>query len=189
MVALAASVGASEIESTAQVLDAMVARLADGDRSVFAEVFRQLWPPTLRLCKSLVGDEADAADAAQAAMVKILERASDYDKQRPALPWALAIAAWECRSVSRWRWRRREEPEIVEPTHAAGDAENELVNRDLLRAAVASLGELSELDRETLLATFWEEDGGAAGVTVRKRRERALKRLRALFGRLYGIDD
>lgn len=50
-------------------LDALMARLADGDRSVFDEVFHLLWPCTLRLCTSLSGNEADAADAAQEAMV------------------------------------------------------------------------------------------------------------------------
>ena len=35
----------------------------------------------------------------QAAMMKILERAGEYDKQRPAVPWALGIAGWECRTL------------------------------------------------------------------------------------------
>jgi RNA polymerase sigma-70 factor (ECF subfamily) len=63
------------------------------------------------------------------------------------------------------------------------------VNRDLLRAALASLGELSELDKETLLATFWDEGSSASGATLRKRRERALARLKASFRRLYGLGD
>jgi RNA polymerase sigma-70 factor (ECF subfamily) len=170
-------------------LDALMARLADGDRSVFDEVFRRLWPPTLRLCSSLVRDEDDGADAAQQAMVKILERASDYDQKRPALPWALAIAAWECRSLNRWRDRRREAPDEAVERASGGAGEDDLVNRDLLRAALASLGELSELDKETLLATFWDEGSSASGATLRKRRERALARLKASFRRLYGHGD
>jgi RNA polymerase sigma-70 factor (ECF subfamily) len=170
-------------------LDPLLARLADGDRSVFREVFRRLWPPTLRLCVSLVKHEADGADAAQQAMVKILERASDYDRERPALPWALAIAAWECRTLNRWRARRREAPVDSADRALAVEAEHELVNRDLLRAALTSLGELSEIDRETLLATFWEEDSSTSGATLRKRRERALERLRLKFRRLYGLGD
>lgn len=170
-------------------LDALMARLAEGDRSVFAEVFRRLWPPALRLCESLIGNEADAADAAQQAMVKILERASDYDKTRPALPWALAIAAWECRTLKRWRQRRHEAPvDHMDRTCSVG-GEQDLVSRDLLRAAVTSLGELSELDQETLLGTFWDADGSATGATLRKRRERALVRLRSTFRRLYGLDE
>ena len=172
-----------------QELDALMARLADGDRSVFNQVFRQLWPSTLRLCISLLKHDADGADAAQLAMVKILERASDYDRARPALPWALAIAAWECRTLKRWRQRRHEAPvEDAEGIAAAG-SEQELVDRDLLRAAVASLGELSTLDQETLLSTFWEAESSGSGATLRKRRERALGRLRSTFRRLYGIGE
>jgi len=81
-------------------IDGLMARLAEGDRSVFTLVFTRLWEPTLRLCQSLLKNEADASDAAQEAMQKILERAGDYDSSRPAMPWALAIAAWECRTPS-----------------------------------------------------------------------------------------
>ena len=87
-----------------------MARLADGDRSAFTPVFRLLWPPTLRMCMSMMKNDADAKDAAQQSMEKILSRASSYDPTRPAMPWALAIAAWECvrRQTSR---RCRETPD------------------------------------------------------------------------------
>jgi RNA polymerase sigma-70 factor (ECF subfamily) len=169
-------------------LDAWMARLADGDRSVFSQVFARLWPPLQRFCGSLLQHEADAADAAQEAMQKILERAaSDYDRSRPALPWALAIAGWECRTSLRRRQRRRETGEQSGAASSA-DPEQELMQRDLTRAALAALGELSDADRDTLLATFWEEAAAVSGATLRKRRERALARLRGAFERLYGLD-
>lgn len=170
-------------------LNALMARLADGDRSVFTEVFKRLWPPTLRLCISLLRHEADASDAAQQAMQKVLERASDYDPRRPALPWALAVAAWECRTIQRRRGRRREVHEETAGDIAGADTEGELVDRALTRAAVTALGELSDTDRETLIATFWDEAASTSGATLRKRRERAVERLRGAFRRLYGIDD
>jgi len=73
-------------------IDVLVARLADGDRSVFTAVFRALWPPTLRLCRTMLKNDADAADAAQEAMEKILARASDYDRKK-ACP---AVGAGHC---------------------------------------------------------------------------------------------
>lgn len=170
----------------ASPLDLLMARLADGDRAVFASVFEQLWGPVHQLCNALLRNEADASDAAQEAMQKILERCSDYDKSRPALPWALAIAGWECRTIRRKRTRRRE----VEPEqHRSGaPLQDELIQRDLTAAAVTALGELSAADRETLLATFWDEAAPVAGATLRKRRERAIERLRKTFRRLYGLD-
>jgi len=177
-------------------LDALMARLAEGDRAVFRQVFERLWPPLQRLCRSLLHDQADAADAAQEAMQKILERApADYDRQRPALPWALAIAGWECRTLIRKRQRRREVPEADSgQSSEERDSEQEFVQRDLSRAALEALGELSELDRETLLGTFWDEAESSTAseaslpATVRKRRQRALGRLRDAFRRLYGLD-
>jgi RNA polymerase sigma-70 factor (ECF subfamily) len=174
-------------------LDLLLARLADGDRSAFPQVFARLWPPIRRLCSSLLRNEADAADAAQEALQKILERApADYDRSRAALPWALAIAGWECRTLLRKRQRRREVPEQERPESAL-DPEQSFVQQDLDRAALEALGSLSEPDRQTLIATFWAEaaaapDAAPAAATVRKRRQRALARLRDTFRRLYGLD-
>jgi RNA polymerase sigma-70 factor (ECF subfamily) len=168
-------------------IDALMARLAAGEREAFTGVFELIWGPLYRLCLSLSKSEADAADAAQEAMCKILQRASDYDPSRPALPWAMAIAAWECRTLARKRTRRREADQPLE--ERAGDhLEDEILQQDLVSAAARALGELSELDRETLVATFWEEGATATGATLRKRRERALDRLRKTWKRLYGLD-
>lgn len=175
------------MRTESNTLDALMARLADGDRAVFARVFELLWGPIHRLCITLLKNDADAADAAQEAMQKILERASDYDKNRPAMPWAMAIAGWECRTLSRKRGRRREVDE-ADHEQAGEHPEDEVVQRNLAAAAIAALGELSEADRETLIATFWDEAASVSGATLRKRRERALDRLRKTFRRLYGLD-
>lgn len=165
-----------------------MARLADGDRSAFSEVFRRLWGPVERLCLNLLRNDADAADAAQQALAKILERASDYDRHRPALPWALAIAAWECRTLRRRLLRRREVSDDVVAEPHTEDVQDDIVQRDLAQAALAAMGELSENDREALIATFWDESATVSGATLRKRRERALARLRDAWRKLYGFD-
>jgi RNA polymerase sigma-70 factor (ECF subfamily) len=167
-------------------LDALMARLADGDRSAFTPVFRRLWAPTLRMCMSMLKNDADANDAAQQSMEKILARASSYDPTRPAMPWALAIAAWECRTVRQARRRRRETADDLVKEPMTSGAEEEIVQRDLTQAALDALGQLSDVDKETLTATFAEESG-ATGATFRKRRERAVQRLRDAFRRIYGL--
>jgi RNA polymerase sigma-70 factor (ECF subfamily) len=175
-------------------LNRLMARLADGDRSAFPSVFRELWPRLRALCGSLLKHREDAEDAAQRAMEKILTRAADYDPERPALAWALSIAAWECRTLARWRQRRAEisseHVEGVERAPGAGsapDAEEELLRAELERAALSALTELSEADRGALVAAFWQE-AKAGGATARKRRQRAIERLRLAFRRLYGAD-
>jgi RNA polymerase sigma-70 factor, ECF subfamily len=175
-------------ESADETLDASMARLARGDRSAFTTVFQALWPRTLRLCTGILKNEADAADAAQQALAKILERADEYDPARPALPWALGVASWECRSLLKRRARRREVEADDAVFGATADGEEAAVERQLVDAAVTALGTLSDSDKETLLATFWEEAASVGGATLRKRRERALTRLRAAFRRLYAVD-
>jgi RNA polymerase sigma-70 factor (ECF subfamily) len=171
-----------------QNLDVLVAKLAEGDRSAFTPAFRLLWTPMLRLCTTLLKNDADATDAAQQAMYKVLERGSDYDPKRPALPWALAIAGWECRTILRKRSRRREVAEDLALELPDPAAETNAEQRMLVESALAAMGTLSQGDREALVAAFWEQGDSQRGATVRKRRERALKRLRDAFRRLYGID-
>lgn len=178
----------SIMQSASTDLDALMARLADGDRAAFDGVFEAVWDPILRLCRTLLRNDADAADAAQEALQKILLRASDYDRKRPALPWALAIAGWECRTILRRRTRRNEVGAEVLLQVGGEHPEVEIETRDLVAAALAAVGELSEMDQEVLMATFGEEASSASGATLRKRRERAIDRLRATFRRLYDLD-
>ncbi|MBL8922931.1 MAG: sigma-70 family RNA polymerase sigma factor [Myxococcaceae bacterium] len=169
-------------------LDALFARLADGDRSAFTPVFQQLWEPTLRLCTRLMGSEADGADAAQTAMVRVLERANEYDRARPALPWALGIASWECRTLKTKQARQRTKTAAGARESDEGAAVEEQERRLLLEAAMTAMGTLSASDQETLLATYWERATPASGATLRQRRARALTRLKDAFRRLYGLD-
>jgi RNA polymerase sigma-70 factor (ECF subfamily) len=168
---------------------ALLARLADGDRGVASDLFRLLWSPVRRLAGTMLRHDADADDAAQDAMVTIFARVSDYDRTRAGLPWALAIAGYACRTTRKKRSRRREDLDhAVAEVAAPSQAEDALEQQQMLEAAVATLDVLSATDRETLLATYWEEhQASASGATLRKRRERALDRLRILFRSTYGL--
>jgi RNA polymerase sigma-70 factor (ECF subfamily) len=167
-------------------LNELIARLAEGDRGAFAPTFELLWPRVRALCFSILKHPEDADDAAQQAMEKILTRASDYDRARPALPWALAIAAWECRTIAR-RMQRRREVDTQELASLPGGAvaDEEFIRHELTAAAMDALQGLSEADRSTLVGAFWEEAQDAASPALRKRRQRALDRLRMAFRRLY----
>ena len=168
-------------------IDVMMGKLADGDRAAFSPLFRALWTPAFKVCQRMLHAEADAADAAQAAMMKILERAGEYDKKRPALPWALGIAAWECRTLQKRRHRQNETAEVPQLSDGGAIADD-LEQKLLVSAAMHAMGTLSESDQETLTATYWDTAAAVGGATFRKRRERALSRLRDTFKRLYGID-
>jgi RNA polymerase sigma-70 factor (ECF subfamily) len=92
-----------------------------------------------------------------------------------------------CKTVLDGLSARRETSEESAPELSNERSEDELVERDLVRAAVDALGQLSSEDQETLLATFSEEAASVTGATLRKRRQRALERLKTAFRRLYGL--
>jgi len=172
-----------------QALQNDMVRLADGDRSASRPVFDALWPVLVSFAERLVG--ADAADVAQEAMKRVFEQASDFDKERSALGWALAICGWECRTVLAKRRRRREAPlEPAEVERATAGAALEAEDRaTLTRALNDAIATLQDTDQHTLRAAFLERIDDEAcdlpGATFRERKERALGRLRAAWRKLY----
>jgi RNA polymerase sigma factor (sigma-70 family) len=159
-------------------------RLADGDRDSFHPVFTVLWPLLRRFAARHLRPE-EAEDAAQEALVKIFFRASDFDASRSALAWALGIAAFEIRTARRRRQRRREESapaEILDAARApAPTPEAEAMVRDLEATLVELLGALRPEDAETLRLYARGDRPALAAATFRKRVERALARLRAVW--------
>ena len=63
-----------------------LSRLADGDRAAFDPVFARLWPVLRDLAQRHL-PAADAEDAAQRALLRLFERASEFDPGRDALAW------------------------------------------------------------------------------------------------------
>ena len=172
-------------------VNALLARLADGDRSAIGPAFDLLWPLLARFCRRALASDADGEDAAQEAIVKLFARAASFDPARDGLAWALAIAAWECRTVRRRAGRRREaalDP-ACEPA-AEGDLEATVAARELAAAAREALAELDPRDAATVLAALSDDPAGrpaaVAPATFRKRLERALGRLRSIWRGRHG---
>ncbi len=172
-------------------LQRCLARLADGDRAAFRPLFDLAWPCVRDVARRMMPDAADADDAAQGALVKLFERASEFDPERDALAWIVGIVSWECLTLRRKRTRRREHARGDDAIAALADArrnpEEHAIAVELERVAVAVLGTLAPADRQTLrVALFGEGERAAAPATFRKRVERALGRLRAAW-RDHGI--
>lgn len=168
-------------------VNALMIRLADGDRAVFDEVYAALWPVMTAFCSKMLSG-SDAEDAAQQALLKVFSRASTFDRAGDAFTWALAIATWEVRTVQKQMTRSRttfvDKHDAEDP---AESAEALLAREQLVTAARHVLGTLSESDQQTLVATFSDETPASVpGATFRKRRERALARLKEAWRRVYG---
>lgn len=63
--------------------------------------------------------------------------------------------------------------------------EGAAIERELAEAATRALGALSENDRAVLREAYWENARG--GPAFRKRKQRALQRVRDAMRRIYGI--
>jgi len=125
---------------------------------------------------------------AQRALLKVLDRVNDYNPALDGLTWVFALTVYEVRTLRRQKVRRRETsmdlPSDVLQDH--DNAHDALIAREVWENIEGALGALSIADREAVLATLEapnERDRlDAAG---RKRRQRAIDRLRALVVRLY----
>lgn len=122
-------------------------------------------------------------------MTKIFLQASDFDANFDVRGWALSIAAYECRTA-RKRWHRlREQPlETVVGTERGPSPEDAAIARDLEMAARELLDELRPSDAETLRGAMSGQRPAIEGATFRKRMQRALERLRALWRTRHGWD-
>lgn len=174
-------------ERALRTLDAAMVRLADGDRDAATLVFQALWPELVSFAERALGRGPDADDAAQEALEKIFSQSGDYNPQHRALAWALAIVGWECRTVLQRRRRRREQP--LEPASAIAETglnpEAVTLEQRLFAALRESMAGLSPQDQATLHEAFAEE-GNSMTPLFRKRKERALSRLRNAWRRIHG---
>jgi RNA polymerase sigma-70 factor (ECF subfamily) len=170
-------------------LSADLARLQGGQRDAARAVFDALWPTLVAFARRALTDE-QAEDAAQRALIKLFHQVHLYDARRDALSWAFAIASWEVRSIQRDAGRRSGDlrVESIEDLRASGGSVDDVVAdaemSALLEHAIAAL---PDLDRKTLLEML-EETSPRPALTpaVRKRRQRAIERLRAMWRSFYG---
>jgi len=168
-------------------LSQWMTRLADGDREPLSAALACLLPELRRFTGNVLREHADADDAAQRALVSVFARAHEYEPGRDALAWALGIAAWECRTSLRRHARRRDGaplPELDRTVDPHADPEAAMIERDLLAAIETIAGTLAQDDRAAL--GLCELDQPLAAATLRKRRQRALVRLRQVWSRIHG---
>jgi DNA-directed RNA polymerase specialized sigma24 family protein len=167
-------------------LNELMARLADGDRSAFDEVYAGLWPVVAAFCSRTLS-HADAEDAAQQSLLKVFDQAANYERNRDGVTWALSIAMWEVRTIRKRHARSKmSDLDDFELPLNTESPEQLTADRQITDAAIAVLGQLSPEDQATLMATFNEEaPDGVGHATFRKRRERALGRLKLAWRRVY----
>ena len=156
-------------------------RLADGDRQAFDGVFAHLWPVVHSLAARYL-PPIDVDDAAQTALLKLFERAAEFDPARDAVAWAVGLAMWEIRTVRRRWWRRRDTRALDDAVDVPLDdvnPEERLIAAEIAAAVGRTLATLRAEDRDALLR--FARDERSTGPTFRKRLQRARERMRAAW--------
>jgi len=164
-------------------------RLSDGDRSAMEFLVSELWPVILAFAQRGVRQHEDAEDVAQEVFLRICSRISDFDRTRDGLSWAFGIASYEVLSHRRRHTRRREllgDAELSEHVAPGASQEEAVIGQELAQAMAEALGTLSEADRLTLGLAGAPLAIAPPSATARKRRQRALERLRVVWRKLYG---
>jgi len=168
--------------------DALV-RLSDGDRSAFDVLLDALWPIVLSFAERGLNGSPDAEDVAQEVFFRICSRIADFDRSRDGLSWAFGIASYEVMTHRRRQQRRKEVhdgPSLADTLEVGASQEDLILQRETLRALEQAVGALTEDDRQAL--GFMPERSGpeVRKSTLRKRKQRALDRLRGLWRNIYG---
>lgn len=164
-------------------------RLADGDRTAFDVVVDQLWPVILAFAGRGVGRGADAEDIAQEVFLRICARISEFDVRRDGVSWAFGIASYEILTQRRRRQRKREVHDAAtlhEHADASESQEQALVARELRVILGEAMELLTDQDQQELGLAPAPALADVSGAARRKRKQRALERLRGIWRTLYG---
>lgn len=166
--------------------DAMV-RLSDGDRTAFDVLLDELWPVIVSFAERGVGRGADAEDVAQEVFYRICARITDFDRARDGLSWAFGIASYEIMTHRRRLKRRREvfdEISLFEQIDSTASQDDRLISQEMTAALERAASTLTEAERAALGLQSSVSD--AASAAHRKRKQRALDRLRRVWRQIYG---
>jgi len=174
-------------------LDALMARLSNGDRSAFEPLYAALRPRALRLAQARLassasaGAAATAEDVTQAALMKVFANASEFEPGRPCLPWFYAVVANEIRSARRRQKSTAnlgdEELEVEQAIDALPDAETVLIQREMERALELAVDALDIDSANAIRALLGRGPLPAVPpATFRKRVSRAYAKLRVILG-------
>jgi RNA polymerase sigma-70 factor (ECF subfamily) len=132
----------------------LLARVADGDRDAFGDLYTRYARPVLGLALRRLGDRGRAEDATQEAFASVWRAARTYRSDRgPVAPWLYAVA----RNAIADRGRARVEPP-AEPVDTAADEPGpaDLAEQSWLAWRVhRALETLPDTERTVLELAYW----------------------------------
>jgi RNA polymerase sigma-70 factor (ECF subfamily) len=194
------------MEPDAQRMSALMRRYAEGEDSVFDELYALAAPRLYRFCRRLATLKAETDDLFQETFLKVHRARASYAPGSNVLHWAFAIA--RATYIDRLRYWRRRPEQLGVASDAAEQAalhvddrdapDATLLAADLEQAVTLELAKMSERNRAAYV--LLREEGlnvadaaavlGATPNAVKQRAHRASEQLRsALRQSGWGDDD
>jgi len=145
------------------VTQALIRRASSGDETALEALFRQHYPPTLRLALGLLNSEQDAEEVAQDALAYALTHLDGYKPERAAFAtWLYTITVSRCRNKRRRKWlttiRLTTSDQAVDRDPGPGP-EEKVERRQRDATLWSAVGQLSPKQREAIVLRY------AAGLT------------------------
>lgn len=164
--------------ATAPTDDALLARVATGDRAALDELFARYRGVAYRVAYRLLGREADALDAVQDGFVNALTHLDRFVGRSSFKTWLLRVVCNAALDIGRQRKRAERAPqaprdfsfdELSAPDAVPADAN--LVRADLRRAIDAALARLPDAQRQTFVLHVegdltYREVADALGISI-----------------------
>lgn len=125
-----------------EIDEGLLARIAEGDREAFAELYRQTDRTVYAFALSLLKDREEASDVMHDAYLKIFSAAGTYEPQGKPLAWIFTIV--KNLALMKFRERKRAGGELPDDLSESSTGERTdqcVTNRVILEAALELLGE------------------------------------------------
>jgi RNA polymerase sigma factor (sigma-70 family) len=159
---------------------------SERDQAAFDSLLRRHGPMVLDVCRSVLGNDADAEDAFQATFLVLAQKAGAIRKQAAVGSWLHGVA-YRTALKARVGCARRQQQEARAPGRPPPGAPDDFSWREVRQLLHAELGELSECYRAPLVLCYLEGKTrgeaatllGVSKATVDKRLERSQALLRA----------
>ena len=181
----------TDLASSSDDMDSLVARLARGDTNAVGEVYDQHHAAVRAFAKRLVGDASASEDLVHDVFVALPKAIAGYRGDASLRTFLIGIAVNHARHHVRAAARRRNAFEKLgrEPSLPPGAPERDLRRRELARILWRALDELSMDQRVAFVLCEVEERTsreaaeivGVPEATVRTRLFHAKKKLRVLL--------
>lgn len=182
-------------------LEALVARLKEGDEQAFAEVFQLYRDMVYTLCCKLLTEKAEAMDVTQEVFLTLFRKVRKFRGDCTLKTWLYRVTLNHAANRNRW-WRRRLRHRTHSLTLNIGDSETtinphcprpsphrKVLSEELSRAIHSGLRELPFDQRAAIIlrdvqGLTYEEIAEVTGVqigTVKSRLARGRERLRRVL--------